>query len=92
MMMLDLTIILLRILWLHSHNSAATLAKAEIIYPKNVGALVVMKFTQNELSAPIAIEKIKNLGALLELPAKQHCQFGQFSPILRNKKAFNTSE
>jgi hypothetical protein len=26
----------------------------------------------------MAIEKIKILGALLELPAKQHCQFGQF--------------
>ena len=39
-----------------------------------------MDFTLNELSAPKAIEKIKILGAVLELPAKQHCQFG---PILR---------
>ena len=31
----------------------------------------------------MAIEKIKILGALLELPAKQHCRFGQFGPILR---------
>ena len=31
----------------------------------------------------MAIEKIKILGALLELSAKQHCQFGQFGPILR---------
>ena len=30
--------------------------------------------------APIAIEKIKILGAVLEVPAKQHYQFGQFGP------------
>ena len=29
----------------------------------------------------MAIEKIKILGAVLELPAKQHCQFSAFSPI-----------
>ena len=60
-------------------ETPSTLAKTEIIYPKNVGALVVMKFTQNELSAPIAIEKIKIPGALLELPAKQHCQSSTFT-------------
>jgi hypothetical protein len=27
----------------------------------------------------MAVEKIKILGAILELPAKQHCQFGQFT-------------
>jgi hypothetical protein len=32
-----------------------------------------MNFTYNGLSASMAIEKIKILGALLELPAKQHC-------------------
>ena len=31
----------------------------------------------------MAIEKIKILGALLELPAKQHCRFGQLGPVLR---------
>jgi hypothetical protein len=60
-----------------------TLAKTEIIYPKKVGALVAMNFTYNEYSASMAIEKMKILGAILELPAKQHCQFGQFGPILR---------
>jgi hypothetical protein len=30
----------------------------------------------------MAIEKIKILAAVLELPAKQHCQFRQFDPIL----------
>ena len=29
----------------------------------------------------MAIEKIKILGAVLELPAQQHCQFSPFSPI-----------
>ena len=29
----------------------------------------------------MAIKKIKILGAVLELPAKQHCQFSQFGPI-----------
>ena len=35
---------------------------------------------------PLQLKKIKILGAVLELPAKQHCQFGQFGqfgPILR---------
>ena len=51
------------------------MVKTEIIYyPKNVGASVAMNFTQNELSASMAIEKIKILGALLEVPVKQHCQ------------------
>ena len=29
----------------------------------------------------MAIEKIKFLGVVLELPAKQHCQFSPFGPI-----------
>ena len=33
-----------------------------------------MDFTLDKYSAPMAIEKIKILGAVLELPAKQHCQ------------------
>jgi len=33
----------------------------------------------NEYSAPIAIKKIKILGAVLELPAKQHCQSSPFT-------------
>ena len=40
----------------------------------------------NEGLAAMEVEKIKILGAVLELPAKQHCQFGQFGqfgPILR---------
>ena len=33
----------------------------------------------------MAIEKIKILGAILELPAKQHCQFGPLGPIFEVK-------
>ena len=29
----------------------------------------------------MAIEKIKILGAVLELPAKQHCQYSHYSPF-----------
>ena len=50
-----------------------TLAKTEMIYPKNVRAKVAMDFTENKYSASMAIEKIKILGAVLKLPAKQHC-------------------
>ena len=40
-----------------------------------------MEISSNVSSASMAIEKIKILGAVLELPAKQHCQspFGPFS-------------
>jgi hypothetical protein len=31
----------------------------------------------------MAIEKIKIVGAVLEMPAKQHCQFSPFGPFLR---------
>jgi hypothetical protein len=31
----------------------------------------------------MAKEKIKILGAVLKLPATQHCQFSLFGPILR---------
>ena len=37
-----------------------------------------MKISSIELSAPMAIENIKILGAVLELPAKHHCQFSQY--------------
>ena len=30
----------------------------------------------------MAVEKIKIMGAVLELPAKQHCQFGPFTKKL----------
>ena len=65
------------------NQSLITLAKTKMIYPKNLRAKVAMDFTSVKYSAPMAIEKNKILGVVLELPAKQHCQFGQFGPILR---------
>jgi len=38
-----------------------------------------MEMSSNEYSAPIAIDKIKILGAVLELPAKQHYQSSPFT-------------
>ena len=58
------------------------MAKIEMIYPKNVRAKVAMDFAYDEELAPMAIEQIKILGAVLELPAKQHCQFGPFTKKL----------
>ena len=46
-------------------------------------AKVAMDFTEDKYPAAVAIEKMKILEAVLELPAKQHCGFGQFSPVLR---------
>ena len=45
-----------------------------------------MEISTNEYSAPMAIEKIKILGTVLELLAKQHCQFSQFAPIFEVSK------
>ena len=36
----------------------------------------------NEFHMKMAVEKIKILGAVLELPAKQHCQYGPFTKKL----------
>ena len=38
-----------------------------------------MEIISEELSAPMTIEKLKFLGAVLELPAKQHCQSSPFT-------------
>ena len=41
-----------------------------------------MDFKQNEYSAPRTIEKMKILGAVLKLLAKQHCQCSPFASKL----------
>jgi hypothetical protein len=41
-----------------------------------------MNFTSDKYPAPRAIEIMKILGALLELPAKQHCQSSPFTSKL----------
>jgi hypothetical protein len=48
---------------------------------KNAGTQWAIEISSNEYSASMAIEKIKILGAVLELPAKQHCQFSLFGPF-----------
>ena len=40
-----------------------------------------MEISSNEYSASMTIEDIKIQGAVLELPAKQHCQFLPIQPI-----------
>ena len=45
------------------------------------GAQVAMNFIQDEGLAPMAVKKIKIQGAVLELPAEQHCQLSVNGPI-----------
>ena len=60
------------------------MAKIELLRLKNVGAKVAIDFTLNEWLAPLEIEKINEiLGDILELSAKEHCQFSQFGPMLK---------
>ena len=42
----------------------------DLLCMKNVGAQIAMDFSYNEGLAHMTIEKIKILGAILELPAK----------------------
>ena len=53
-----------------------------IYYVNFLGGLGSNEFHINEGLAPMAVEKIKILGAVLELPAKQHSQFGPFTKKL----------
>ena len=43
-----------------------------------------MDFIQDKHSAPRTFEKVKIPGAVLELPAKQHCQSSPFTSKLGN--------
>ena len=54
--------------------------KDEFLRPRNQGAEVSREISSNIQLAPMAIAKIKLQGAILDLPAKQHCQFGSFGP------------
>ena len=54
-----------------------------IISVKNAQAWVSMDFKLDKHSTPRTIEKMKILGAVLELPAKQHCQSSPFTSRLR---------
>ena len=59
-----------------------TLPTAEILSGKNARVWISINFTQDKYSAPRTIEKMKILGAVLELPAKQHCQSSPFTSKL----------
>ena len=54
-----------------AHLNQFTLPRNSLLRPKNMGPQVSMEISSNELSAPMVIEKIKILGAVLEPPAKQ---------------------
>ena len=78
---------LTRLIWILPDLEAVfrllgTLAKTEIIYPKNVRAKVAMDFTSDKYATPRTIEKMKILGAVLKLPANQDCQFRPFTSKL----------
>ena len=65
-----------------SNRIPITVPIAELLSGKNARAWVSMNFTQDKFWAPIAIEKIKILGAPWELLAKQHCQSSPFTSNL----------
>ena len=69
-------------IWISFSCSNFTMAKTEMIHQKTVGASVAMNFTYDKYWAPMAIKRIKILGALLELPNKQHCQSSPFTSKL----------
>ena len=56
-------------------------ATDELLCLKNAGIQISMFSTSNEQSALMAIEKIKILVAVMELPDKQHFQFIPFGPF-----------
>ena len=68
--------------YMENHAVRSTLLIAEILSGKNARAWVSIDFTQDKFSAPRTIVKMKILGALLELPAKQLCQSSPFTSKL----------
>jgi hypothetical protein len=60
-------------------NINITVPIYRILGVKNAWAWVSMDFTQDKYSVPRTIEKMKILGAVLELPDKQHCQSSPFT-------------
>ena len=51
---------------------------------KNLGTQWTIEIScSNQKAAPMEIEKIKIMGAVLQLPGKKHCQFSQFGPFSR---------
>ena len=50
-----------------------------------------MDFTKGKYLAPMTIEKIKILGVVLELPAKQHCQSSPFTSKLGQTRQISSA-
>ena len=59
--------------------SYCTLLRKILLCPINWGTQWTIEISSNEWSAPMAIEKNLNSWAVLELRAKQHCQFSLFT-------------
>ena len=55
--------------------------RIDLLCMENWGTHCTIEISSNECSAPMAIKKIKLVGAALELLAKQHCQFSPFGPF-----------
>ena len=60
-----------------------TLPKNKLICPKMWGLRSQWNSAQMNNWHPWQLKKNQYLGAILELPAKQHCQFGLFGPFFR---------
>ena len=71
---------------LEQSRSLCTVPIDRILSVKNVRAWVSMDFKYNKFSAPRTIEKMKILGAVLELPAKKHCKS---SPLAKSAMLFS---
>jgi hypothetical protein len=69
------------------HNSAPSVVQRrqcgirinDLLRLKNASTQISLFLTSYEQLAPMAIEKIKILGVVLELPAKQQCQSSPFT-------------
>ena len=71
---------------MHPHTGPyplSTLHIAKILSVKKCEGISQLFSHKMNNRHPLQLKKIKILGALWELPAKQHCQYGQFAPSLR---------
>ena len=60
------------------NNAVNTVATNELLCLNNAGTQISMFFISNEYSAPMAIGRIKILGAVLELPATRTANHAHF--------------
>ena len=76
---LFLGIVLFCIFTISSYVQIHLLCELIISNCLGINYYVNLDFTKTEYSAPRTIENIKIVEAILEQPAKQHCQFGPFT-------------